>query len=457
MYLLSLYKYFNNLFKDFLELSWSSKLICLLPITIILGPFFSDGSLVLVIFIQIYLIFKNRNFVIFKFNFFKIFLLFWFILICSSFSYYSLQSYEFLVSIKSSSLYIRFGFFIIILFYLLQKEIKLLQVFKNILFITLLFVIIHALLIYFVRFDFLQPSSFKFYYFEHLTTKLDYLLNKNLPAPVNFTDHRISGVFYNELVLGTYLLKMGFLYLSLCFLEKNNNYIKSTFFFILLLFTIFITGDRAPTILSLMIFGIILIVLKIELKYKVYLFFSSLILILTFLNIDPNIKDRFINQVKNYQNQPESYIKVYNKKIWFFSEGHAQHFAAALNIFKNNKIIGTGVKTFRFQCKEKEYNISKYSCTTHPHNTYGQLLAETGLVGFLFILLFFLFLVLKIIKNFFSRNIFYYNSYQLILILLFVIFWPFMPSGSFFNNAVSIYNSMIIGFFLFISNKAKKI
>jgi O-antigen ligase len=449
--------YFDNLFKDFRELSLSSKLITLLPITIILGPFFSDASIVLVIFIQIYLVFKNRNFAIFDNNFFKIFLLFWFIIVCSSFSYYPVSSSQFWVSIKSSALYIRFGLFVIILFYLLQKEIKLIKVFKKILLITLLFVIIHALLIYFLRLDFLQIHKFEFLYFENITTRLDSILNRGLGFDKYHTDHRISGVFYDELVLGTYLLKMGFLYLSLCFLDKDNDYIKSVFFLTLLLFTIFITGDRSPTILSIMAFGIILIVFKIKIKYKIILFFSSSILIVIFLNIDPNIKGRFVDQIKYYLKQPDSFIKIYDKKIWYFSEGHAHHLSTALNIFKNNKIIGTGVKTFRFQCKKKEYNVSKYSCTTHPHNTYGQLLAETGIVGFLFVFLFFLYLILKIIRNFFSKNIQYYNSYQLILILLFVSLWPFMPSGSFFNNAVSIYNFLIFSFFMFISAKAKKI
>ena len=45
--------------------------------------------------------------------------------------------------------------------------------------------------------------------------------------------------------------------------------------------------------------------------------------------------------------------------------------------------------------------IQKVSaCNTHPHNFYFQLLGETGLLGFIYVLLSFLFISFLLIKNF---------------------------------------------------------
>ena len=61
-----------------------------------------------------------------------------------------------------------------------------------------------------------------------------------------------------------------------------------------------------------------------------------------------------------------------------------------IDIFKDNKIIGSGPNTFRYECEDYSKTIEywngkaalKISCTTHPHNTYAQLLSETGIIGF---------------------------------------------------------------------------
>ena len=54
------------------------------------------------------------------------------------------------------------------------------------------------------------------------------------------------------------------------------------------------------------------------------------------------------------------------------------------NLQKDNKILGIGPKNFRIKCKEKKYQISELTCSTHPHNTVLQLMSETGILGFMF-------------------------------------------------------------------------
>ena len=102
----------------------------------------------------------------------------------------------------------------------------------------------------------------------------------------------------------------------------------------------------------------------------------------------------------------------------------------------------------------KKY-LDDYSCSTHPHNTYLQLLAETGLIGFLFIFISF-FMCLKILlQNFIFQISKIYLNYELrnnqiaILICLFVTLWPIMPSNNFFNNYISVFYYIPIPLLIF--------
>ena len=110
-------------------------------------------------------------------------------------------------------------------------------------------------------------------------------------------------------------------------------------------------------------------------------------------------------------------------------------------MFKDNKIIGIGVKNFREICKKEKYNLSKNTCTTHPHNIALQLLSETGLLGFAFyfilnIILWFLLIKSLIFRIFYQKIIF--SNFQICLMIFFVIIiWPIAPYGNFFNNWLS--------------------
>ena len=50
-------------------------------------------------------------------------------------------------------------------------------------------------------------------------------------------------------------------------------------------------------------------------------------------------------------------------------------------MFKDKPILGHGPKSFREKCSQLDY-YSVRSCSTHPHNTFIQLLSETGIIGF---------------------------------------------------------------------------
>lgn len=96
--------------------------------------------------------------------------------------------------------------------------------------------------------------------------------------------------------------------------------------------------------------------------------------------------------------------------------------------------------------KKNQSLLSSYEyingCNTHPHNVHLQFLAETGLIGYFFLIVAFLFIIYRlflIIKkrtlNKFIKEKEYYIFFS--LLGLFLALFPLFPSGNFFNNWLS--------------------
>ena len=125
-------------------------------------------------------------------------------------------------------------------------------------------------------------------------------------------------------------------------------------------------------------------------------------------------------------------------------------------MFLDNPVLGLGIKQFRLNCNLEKYRISEDTCSTHPHNTYVQLLAETGIIGFAFIFFLFCFLIFKSFVHLYfqlkGKKLF--NNFEICLLsCLFINLWPFVPTGNFFNNWLSILYFYPIGFLLWSFNK----
>ena len=168
-----------------------------------------------------------------------------------------------------------------------------------------------------------------------------------------------------------------------------------------------------------------------------------------------------------------------------FLPEHRGLFTSAIEIFKKNIFLGGGLKSYRILCKDfddtkvPDYSINKNSdklfsdvinqndcgiykmsknCSTHPHNYYLQLLSETGLFGFIFVLTIFLKLLLNYFKQIYYllRNKNKINiSNNLILCGLISYIWPIITTGSFFNNWICSILFLQIGIYLYTLNYLK--
>ncbi len=87
------------------------------------------------------------------------------------------------------------------------------------------------------------------------------------------------------------------------------------------------------------------------------------------------------------------------------------------------------------------YRVYKNGCNTHPHNLHLQFLAEIGSIGYAFLFVFFIYIFFLILKLLFQHCYYKKNINQSLLFSafgLFIFLFPLLPSGSFFNNWMSI-------------------
>jgi len=426
----------HSKFNSIKSIDYCHLLIVSIPLTLITGPFLPDISVVLINIFFFYHIYKTKDYSILKNNFFVFFLFFWlYISVRSLF----VDSKYILFSLQSSFFYFRFGFFSLCFFYLLNNN-------KNILshFFWSLVVVASALII---------DGYFQFFYGVNI---LGY---SKFGFVGSYDVIRLGSLFGNELILGSYLSKffgliLFFLLYKFFFINYALNSIK-IIFFLLVFILIYLSGERAAFYITIInLFLIILYVNKRNLITLVGFLFISTILILIINNNYSLVKNRMFPNFA-YQLNPINNLNELRKdsSIEIFSPDHTKHYKIAINMFKNNILFGQGPKMFRQLCGKSPFALNenlddpKNGCTTHPHNTYLQLLSETGLIGFLFFFVPFIFTTIFLIRFFFIR-IFLSNNknFEMIIPIIsaYTLFFPFMSTGSFLNNWVCIvYFSLI--------------
>jgi len=225
-----------------------------------------------------------------------------------------------------------------------------------------------------------------------------------------------------------------------------------TIVFILSEGLIFISGERLALFFMNLSAVYIILMLKEYKIYRLWTYIVSLCLIVLMMSFFPNSKERFIDQTIY------DLTRNTDDKVYIFSKPHTDMYISAYRIFLDNKFFGVGPRQFRNTCDK--YSVSEYSCETHPHNTYIELLSEAGIFAFLvvsglFILICYLSIkhfVLKLIRD--KKGII--NDFEVCLLSAVLIsLWPFSPSGSFFNNWMSIVYYFPVGLLLWQRAKSK--
>ena len=390
--------------------------LCALQIPLLVsGPFLSDLMLsILSIFFLIFCI-RNNYYDKFKNIYFIIFATFCIIIIISSL----LSNYVYF-SLKSSLFYIRIGVFALLISYLIDNNKKILNYFYY------SFIFTYAILI----------CDGYYQYFQ----------GENIIGIELYHKSRVSSFFGDELILGSFLSRTLPLFLALFFI-KEKKLIEIYFFpiFLILIFILIIfAGERASLLFLLLSFFLILTLISKYKKIRVILFTLFVISSSVLFISNDKIYDRYINSTIDS-------IGLNQKKINLFSPEHESLFLTAWNIFLDNPILGSGPKTFRFECQNPEYAKGIMPCQTHPHNFYLQVLAETGISGFLFLIGTFFFTIFSLIRHFFIKifkNQVTLTNYQICLFVgLFITVWPITTNGNIFTNYLMIMYGLQIGFF----------
>ena len=399
----------------------NSVLINLIIVSIIpfliWGPFFPDLIVSISALFFLYYSLKNNNFYYFSKKPFIIFLVF-----CIICTIISLEAENISLSIKSSFFYFRIGVFSCFIWYLIDKDKSILTFFY------------YALVLCFSA---LAIDGY-----------IQYFTGTNL-AGFKILGNRVSSFFGDELIMGSYLSRLFPLLFALFLIKKKQKY---EIYFIGLLFIlidvlVFMSGERSAFFFLNLSTVFIIILIKEYQKFRLITFIIAIICVVILSLNSSKLNERMFKGPAKNMGLMES-----SNETVIFTPQHDSLIRTAYNMFKDQPIFGHGPKMFRVICKDEKYATGVSPCMTHPHNFYIQLLAETGIVGFLFLfstLIYVLYSALRQFKSIILKQKRPLTDYQVCLLAgILITVWPLTPNGNFFHNWLMVVYSLPIGFYL---------
>ena len=425
-------------------------LFSLLPLLLITGPAIPDIiiSISCLYFIILYF-FIQKNKLLINHKIFLFSLIFWISLIFISFF-----SYEKYLSFQDSIIFIRLLFIPIVGYFFIFNYQKNLEFCIKIIFFVVCFVIIDSL------FQFFNYSAEEGFGSDLLGFKSNWY-------------GRLTGPFKNELIPGSFSVKLGFLGFIYFLITKQNkvNFLTAIFYLSLIGVLSFVSGERMALAMYMLCIGILFLFLK---NLRMLILFSLTLFILLNLSIykfHPFYNDfKIIESTQYHQglkiekefkcssdkdkkckkiiNVQPSFIEILRN---FKTSAYGEIYSLGINMFKNNPLTGVGINNFKYVCLNFEkYNkqMKNYSCASHPHNLYIQWLAEGGIIVFMIFIVYLSYLFFFILKN--NRN----HTLKIIsLTNLIILFWPIMSTGSLIKN----WNGILTFFIIAVSVSLHKI
>ncbi len=432
-------------FENFKKLKFLDLFIVSVPPSIILGNMWINLTTIIISIFGIKLFYKKFIF-FFKENYKIIFLLLVFFALNVIFSSNHLVS---LRSVLGVTRYLLFG--TILYFWFLQNDNNL-KIFLFSIVVSLTIVVLS------VYFDLFYKAFFKINY------------------------DRLSGIFFEEKVAGSYISKFLFIVIFFLYIYYQKIFDnKFILFFIILFFYlgVIFSGDRSPLFILTFALCIYLIFDKnIKPSKKMILFLMAIFCFSSVYYLSTNLRHKIQYSFDQLGVEPVSELlftlnqKLRNKEIYvemtfeeyeiltketikrdFLKTKWGAHFITAFEIGKKNYILGSGIKTFRYECLNDKYisdivnHSASYRCATHPHNFYFEVFSETGLLGLLIFFYLHYLIFRKVIK---TEN----EDIKIITISIFIVlFFPIQTTGAYFSSFNGVFYFVNLPIIIYLVNK----